>query len=383
MPSGLRSTLALTGGALALVVLAGCSISGEASVSTSSEGGGENAGPGPVPAVAGFDAGEIPPVPMISIPDLSMLDASLAGAAISVSDKLGERPGLTVTPAHCDSSGAVLDGPRAGLPYGDSLITGEDGSGTFSLNGVDVVVGGDGSGVYDDGETSIVVGGDGSGTYEDEDASLVIAGDGSATFEGDGERIVVGGDGSGTYERDGVSIVNSGDGAGSYDDGELSIINDGDGTALVNGTEVAADPLAPVPDVARFPSMGSLAPVETCGVVITLQDGVLFDFARADLRPEALATLGEVAGAVGDAGATSITVSGHTDAIGGEDENLELSQRRAESVQQALEEAGVGAAIDVVGLGETRSVAPDAIDGVDNPAGRQLNRRVEIFVPAG
>jgi OOP family OmpA-OmpF porin len=37
--------------------------------------------------------------------------------------------------------------------------------------------------------------------------------------------------------------------------------------------------------------------------------------------------------------------------------------------------------LDAVGYGETKPVAPNQLNGKDNPAGRQANRRVEIFIP--
>ncbi|WP_460802557.1 OmpA family protein [Microbacterium sp. GXF6406] len=76
------------------------------------------------------------------------------------------------------------------------------------------------------------------------------------------------------------------------------------------------------------------------------------------------------------------TVSGHTDAIGSDDENQTLSEQRAASVVAALEKAGVPSDLTAEGYGESLPVAANEIDGRDNPAGRQLNRRVEIFIPA-
>ena len=48
----------------------------------------------------------------------------------------------------------------------------------------------------------------------------------------------------------------------------------------------------------------------------------------------------------------------------------------------ALQKAGVSTGLTAEGYGESRPVAANEIDGKDNPAGRQLNRRVEIFIPA-
>jgi len=161
----------------------------------------------------------------------------------------------------------------------------------------------------------------------------------------------------------------------------VTIVNLGDGTALVDGVEIEAGPVAPVPSVGSFPSMGSLAPVESCGVIITLEDGVLFDFDRYDLRPASVEVIDELAAALQEAGSTNLVVSGHTDAIGTDAYNQRLSEQRADAVVQGLLSAGVTAAIDTQGFGESQPVAPNELYGQDNPAGRQLNRRVEIFVP--
>ncbi len=70
----------------------------------------------------------------------------------------------------------------------------------------------------------------------------------------------------------------------------------------------------------------------------------------------------------------TIRVEGHTDDRGSDDYNLDLSQRRAESVRTFLIEAGVDPSrLQAVGYGESRP-----IDSNDNTEGRQRNRRVEF-----
>lgn len=73
-------------------------------------------------------------------------------------------------------------------------------------------------------------------------------------------------------------------------------------------------------------------------------------------------------------------IRGHTDAKGSDDYNQGLSERRARSVVDALRQRGVGQQASARGYGESQPVAPNELRGQDNPAGRQLNRRVEIFV---
>jgi len=72
----------------------------------------------------------------------------------------------------------------------------------------------------------------------------------------------------------------------------------------------------------------------------------------------------------------AIAVEGHTDNVGSDAYNENLSRRRADSVAYYLRREGVPSTrIAAHGLGEQRPVAPN-----DNEAGRQQNRRVEIVI---
>ena len=115
---------------------------------------------------------------------------------------------------------------------------------------------------------------------------------------------------------------------------------------------------------------------------IELQADVLFDFDKADLRPEAAATLRKVAEVI-RANPGLVTVEGYTDSKGSDAYNQTLSESRAASVKGWLvRNGGVQAArVTARGLGETRPVAPNTKpDGSDDPQGRQRNRRVEIAI---
>lgn len=113
---------------------------------------------------------------------------------------------------------------------------------------------------------------------------------------------------------------------------------------------------------------------------------VLFDFDRAELRPQAEGVLRDVARQLRDLGARLVVrVEGHTDARGEDAYNDALSLRRAEAVRNWL--AGPGGlprgGIEARGLGERQPVAANAkADGSDDPIGRQQNRRVEIVATA-
>jgi OOP family OmpA-OmpF porin len=76
----------------------------------------------------------------------------------------------------------------------------------------------------------------------------------------------------------------------------------------------------------------------------------------------------------------AMEIRGHTDAKGSDAYNQDLSERRAQAVVAALRQRGVAHDASARGYGESQPVAPNEVDGKDNPGGRQLNRRVEIFV---
>lgn len=123
------------------------------------------------------------------------------------------------------------------------------------------------------------------------------------------------------------------------------------------------------------------ATVEEKQIKIDLAADVLFDFDKSDLRPEAgpaLAKVGEVLAAYPQA---VVLIEGHTDAKGSDAYNQKLSQRRAQSVLDALTGKGVVNRMTAKGVGEKTPVAPnEKLDGTDDPEGRQKNRRVQITV---
>ncbi len=344
-------------------------------------------------AVAGYEPGQIPPIPMIALPDLSLLTQSTGAFTPDLTRSITSQPGVTVRPARCDASGSLVSGSTVlggdgsmSTSSGATAVTNNgDGSGTYSDGKVSITNNGDGSGTYSDGKVSITINGDGSGTYSDDHLSVTVNGDGSGTYSDSatGEAITLDGKGSGTYSRGGVSITNNGDGSGTYSDGKVSITNLGDGSAIVNDATVSAKPVPKAGKVGTFPSIDAAKPVQSCGTVITLEDSVLFDFGSSDLRSEGSTTLTNLATVLKDSKAPKVQVQGHTDSVSDDASNQTLSEQRAKAVTEALTSNGVTASIESVGYGETKPVAPNEnSDGSDNPAGRRLNRRVEVFVPA-
>lgn len=111
------------------------------------------------------------------------------------------------------------------------------------------------------------------------------------------------------------------------------------------------------------------------GTVLTLSGSVLFASGQAELLPSARIRLTEVADALKQSD-SALTIEGHTDALGPDSYNEELSLRRAEQVRDFLVSRGMPAdRISVRGLGEYRPVASNR-----TPEGRANNRRVEIVL---
>ncbi len=106
----------------------------------------------------------------------------------------------------------------------------------------------------------------------------------------------------------------------------------------------------------------------------------LFDFDKANLRSDAEETLAAAAPEIGKLGGKPARIEGHTDAIGSDSYNMQLSKARATAVRDWLATHDiVPAATPIKGYGKTMPVAPNTTsDGKDNPAGRQKNRRVEV-----
>ncbi|GEM_PF-1903973 len=118
-------------------------------------------------------------------------------------------------------------------------------------------------------------------------------------------------------------------------------------------------------------------------VVITLASDVLFDFDKSNIRPDAQRALEEVYQALtGRYTGMPFQLHGHTDAKGTDAYNMRLSQRRVNAVKAWLVRHGIPEKrITTYAHGESQPVAPNTHkDGSDNPEGRQLNRRVEIYI---
>jgi outer membrane protein OmpA-like peptidoglycan-associated protein len=133
----------------------------------------------------------------------------------------------------------------------------------------------------------------------------------------------------------------------------------------------------PPPETAKSPAAGGASPMEQALAAKKPVDvyGIYFDFNSATIKPESEAVLRQIADIMRKNRDWKLSVSGHTDNIGGDPANLALSQRRAAAVKDALV--------------ARYQIAPDRLAtngyGASSPVesnatleGRARNRRVEL-----
>jgi len=167
-------------------------------------------------------------------------------------------------------------------------------------------------------------------------------------------------------------------------------------TAKASGCPEQAAAAAPAPSVqpparaykayaAIVPLSPAPKPIEVitskCEERLRVGSDFVFDFDRADIRPEAGEALSEVKQRI-EAVQRRVIIEGHTDGKGSDGYNQTLSERRAAAVRVALIERGASESLLFThGFGKSHPIAPnEQPDGSDDPVGRQKNRRVEVVI---
>jgi outer membrane protein OmpA-like peptidoglycan-associated protein len=111
------------------------------------------------------------------------------------------------------------------------------------------------------------------------------------------------------------------------------------------------------------------------GLVANMSD-VLFRSGSYELLPAARERLAKVSGIVLAYPSLHVAVEGHTDSVGSDLYNQDLSEHRAQSVRDYFVQQGISSgAIEARGFGKTEPIATN-----DTPEGRQANRRVELVL---
>jgi outer membrane protein OmpA-like peptidoglycan-associated protein len=114
------------------------------------------------------------------------------------------------------------------------------------------------------------------------------------------------------------------------------------------------------------------------GIQVTFESGLLYDFDSEKVKSTARANLRELAKSLDKYPNSDILILGHTDSVGTERYNKDLSVRRADAAAEYLISQGVSRSrVGTGGLGEEEPVASNATE-----AGRRQNRRVEVAIYA-
>ena len=113
-------------------------------------------------------------------------------------------------------------------------------------------------------------------------------------------------------------------------------------------------------------------------IKVTFDSGILFEFNKSNLSAAAKNSLTEFAKTMSDMKETDITIWGHTDNVGSAEANEKVSLDRANAVKTFLMAQGIAdGRMTAEGKSYTLPVATN-----DTAEGRQLNRRVEVYITA-
>ena len=112
------------------------------------------------------------------------------------------------------------------------------------------------------------------------------------------------------------------------------------------------------------------------GIVVTFESGLLYPFNSTDLLPAGRENLRNLAESLRENPETEVLIVGHTDAVGSDAYNQNLSEQRASTAAGILSSNGIPRErIRTAGRGKSEPIASN-----DDEAGRQANRRVEIAI---
>lgn len=153
--------------------------------------------------------------------------------------------------------------------------------------------------------------------------------------------------------------------------------NDGDGLAdLSDRCPNDPETLNSFEDEDGCPDIKPTKNVKSEGGKLVLLEKIYFALDKADIKPQSFKILDEAVSVFKDNANLRIRIEGHTDDQGSDEHNLDLSQRRADSVKTYLVTHGIDAARIVTrGFGETQPIVPNI-----NEENRAKNRRIEWVI---
>ena len=111
-------------------------------------------------------------------------------------------------------------------------------------------------------------------------------------------------------------------------------------------------------------------------LAVMFKSDMTFDFNSATVRPGLYTEIDRVASVMQRYPQTLIRVEGHTDNVGTEVYNMDLSRKRAQAVSDLLVQRSISSQrVNIIGFGEANPIASN-----NSETGRQMNRRVEIKI---
>jgi OOP family OmpA-OmpF porin len=181
-----------------------------------------------------------------------------------------------------------------------------------------------------------------------------------------------GADGKYNFEMDEFMSLNYTAKAEGYHDGSVSA------KAEMNNQLMSQEIQTICLNKIKFDSIPPPPPIDT----VVVMNNIHFDFDKAIILPQSYEYIdAQILRMLNMYPTMALEISGHTDDVGNNTYNLDLSQQRANAVKYYLEAKGIAPErLTAVGFGETKPVAPNKIGGQDNPEGRKLNRRTEFKV---
>src|SRR5690625_2398889 len=110
-------------------------------------------------------------------------------------------------------------------------------------------------------------------------------------------------------------------------------------------------------------------------------NNIYYEFDRANLTDRSIASLENLIKLMKNNPSLDVEINAYTDSRGKDSYNLALSQQRAEAVVDYLVNHGISRSrLSAKGNGASNFVAPNTIDGRDNPEGRAENRRTTFKI---
>jgi outer membrane protein OmpA-like peptidoglycan-associated protein len=158
-----------------------------------------------------------------------------------------------------------------------------------------------------------------------------------------------------------------------YEDGILYLVGAVESQEVADGIMERA--LAVLPPDRISGSQSVEAGAGGASGVVYVPEGVLFDSGSTVIKPDFFDDVDLAAALLSLYPNVTLTVVGHTDNVGSDEYNLELSRQRAQAVVEYISAKGISPdRLEPIGRGETSPV-----DTNDTPEGRQRNRRIEVI----